>query len=88
MPSLRELRQRAESEPSRSPHARGERSDRPPSAGAVLLAGVGTLIILLGVGLLIGNVTGVFPTFPFAGFIVMTIGGVIAGAAGAGGDDD
>jgi hypothetical protein len=42
----------------------------------------------LGVGLLIGNVTGVFPTFPFAGFIVMTIGGVIAGAAGAGGDDD
>jgi hypothetical protein len=50
--------------------------------------GFGTLILLLGVGLLIGNITGLFPTFPFAGFIVMTVGGVIAGAARVGGDDD
>lgn len=50
-----------------------------PSAGGSLLVGVGGLVCLLGLGLLIGNITGLFPTFPFAGAIVLTIGSVIAG---------
>jgi hypothetical protein len=41
---------------------------------------LGGLIFVVGIGLFIGNVTGIFPTFPFAGFIVMGIGGAIFGA--------
>lgn len=41
---------------------------------------LGGLIFVVGVGLFIGNVTGLFRTFPFAGFIVMGIGGAIVGA--------
>ena len=38
---------------------------------------LGGLIFVVGIGLCIGNMTGIFPTFPFAGFIVMGIGGAI-----------
>jgi hypothetical protein len=38
---------------------------------------LGSVLLIVGIGLLIGNVTGLFPTFPFTGFIVMTIGGAL-----------
>ncbi len=44
------------------------------------LMGVGGLIFVVGVGLFIGNVTGMFISFPFAGYITMAVGGAIAGA--------
>ncbi|HQR08678.1 MAG TPA: hypothetical protein PLN21_17770 [Gemmatales bacterium] len=39
----------------------------------------GSIITIIGFGLLIGNVTGIFRTFPFAGFVVILVGGGIAG---------
>jgi hypothetical protein len=42
---------------------------------------IGTLVILVGIGLFIGNVTGVFPTFSYAGFITMGVGGLIFGGS-------
>jgi hypothetical protein len=43
------------------------RTPPPPSIAALLLTGCGGLVALLGLGLLIGNITGLFPTFLFAG---------------------
>jgi hypothetical protein len=37
----------------------------------------GALLIVVGGGLFIGNMTGILPTFPFAGGTVMFIGGLI-----------
>ena len=37
----------------------------------------GGLIFVVGVGLFIGNVSHMFPTFPLAGWITMLIGGAI-----------
>ena len=34
----------------------------------------GFLLIIIGILLVIGNLSGLFPTFPFAGFITMSIG--------------
>jgi hypothetical protein len=45
-----------------------------------LLRFLGGIMFVVGIGLFIGNRTGAFPTFPFAGFIVMAIGGAIYGA--------
>lgn len=45
--------------------------------GKPLLQFLGTIVFVIGIGLLIGNITRIFPTFPFAGFIVMFIGGAI-----------
>src|SRR5262249_15141305 len=51
---------------------------QPPSPfRAGVLTTLGTLVLLLGLGLLIGNVTRMFPTIPYAGFVLMTIGGAI-----------
>jgi hypothetical protein len=50
-------------------------------AGNALHLLLGVLIFMLGIGLWIGNRTGLFPTFPFAGFIVMAIGSVVLQAA-------
>ena len=44
------------------------------------LMGVGGLIFVVGVGLFAGNITGMFISFPYAGYITMFIGGAIAGA--------
>jgi hypothetical protein len=58
-------------------------SQGPPTrqpAGKAFLAGFGGLVFLLGVGLFLGNTTGLFPTLPFEGFIVMTVGGLLMGA--------
>jgi hypothetical protein len=43
------------------------------------LAILGVIVIGVGIILSIGNRTGAFPTFPFAGFITMTVGGMIVG---------
>jgi hypothetical protein len=50
---------------------------RPEDRAALILQLAGGLLFLAGGGLFMGNVTGLFPTFPFAGFIVMGIGGAI-----------
>jgi hypothetical protein len=39
---------------------------------------ISVMVSIVGVILVIGNLTGLFPTFPFAGFILMLIGGLIA----------
>jgi hypothetical protein len=72
VPSLNELQQRPVVE---------EPAKTEPPLTLVRMAVVfwGGVVSLLGLGLLIGNVTDVFPTFPYAGFLVMAIGGIIAG---------
>ncbi len=37
----------------------------------------GSIIFLFGLFLFCGNITGFFKTFPFAGFITMTLGGAL-----------
>jgi hypothetical protein len=90
VPSLGELRQRGTfANVSRLPPGHQEQPYRlAKPAGAVPLVGCGALIFLLGVGLFIGNITGLFPTLPFAGFIVMMVGSLLfrAGRASGGGD--
>jgi hypothetical protein len=41
------------------------------------LMGVGGLIFVIGCGLFLGNTTGKFVSFPYAGYITMGIGGAI-----------
>lgn len=41
------------------------------------LQALGVLIVIVGFILMVGNMTGIFPTFPFAGFITMFIGGLL-----------
>lgn len=53
-----------------------EQKDREETPGPILRV-FGAVLVVLGVGLLIGNRTGVFPTFPFAGAITMGIGALI-----------
>lgn len=43
----------------------------------------GTLVVLVGFVLLIGNVTGLLRSFPFAGFLGITIGGLISRLGGS-----
>jgi hypothetical protein len=43
------------------------------------LMGVGGIVFVIGVGLFGGNVSGMFVTFPFAGYIGMLVGGGIFG---------
>jgi hypothetical protein len=38
---------------------------------------IGAIILIIGIILLIGNVTGWWPTFPYAGFITMGLGSLI-----------
>jgi hypothetical protein len=40
---------------------------------------LGAFVFLLGIGLFIGNVTGLFRTFPMAGWLTMFLGGGIFG---------
>lgn len=48
---------------------------------------LGSLVFVLGVGRLIGNVTGMFPTIPFAGYVVMAAGGAMVGAGNRASDE-
>ncbi|MEA2707611.1 MAG: hypothetical protein QOF78_212 [Phycisphaerales bacterium] len=43
---------------------------------------VGLLILVLGIGLFIGNISGAFPTFSGAGWITIIVGGAIMRADG------
>ena len=38
---------------------------------------IGAIILFIGIILLIGNVSGWWPTFPYAGFITMGLGGLV-----------
>ena len=96
VPSLRELRQRIQSFASKGPSDLGsELSESPPRRNAVIvlisrgiLFLVGSFVLLAGFALMIGNMSGRFPTFPFAGYITITIGGLLLGAARIGQMDD
>ena len=50
-----------------------------PNSGSVRKV-IGGCVVALGFGLLIGNITGAFPTFPGAGFLVIIIGYAIMGS--------
>jgi hypothetical protein len=50
------------------------------SGGSSVRTVIGGIIIVIGVCLWIGNMTGIFPTFPFAGILTIIIGGAIAGS--------
>ena len=43
---------------------------------------IGLLILIVGIFLFIGNISGMFRTFPGAGWITIAIGGVIMRAGG------
>src|SRR5262245_24384825 len=78
VPPLGELRRRVADDDLPYVPSRGN----PPANLAVraLLTGCGAVVFLLGAGLFLGNITGLFPTLPFAGYLVMTIGGLLLGA--------
>ena len=59
-------------------HAHRERESAP---ARITLSVIGVLLLLAGVVLFVGNRTGAMPTFPFAGFIVMGVGGALVAAA-------
>lgn len=50
------------------------------SGGTPVRQIIGGIIVVVGIGLWIGNMTGVFPTFPFAGILTIIVGSVIAGS--------
>jgi len=50
----------------------------PASSGSSTFAVIGGVVVVVGVLLLLGNVTGIFPTFPLAGFITICIGGWVS----------
>jgi hypothetical protein len=52
------------------------------SRAAAGIAIFGGFLFVVGIGLLIGNRSGLFPTFPFAGFWVMGLGGLMMSAFG------
>jgi hypothetical protein len=60
-----------------------EAPDVPESVSGMLLKLLGGAIFVVGLGLFFGNTTGGFPTFPFAGYIVMGIGALIWGTSEA-----
>jgi hypothetical protein len=62
-----------------------EPADAPPRAATSIsaLSILGTIITIIGVILFIGNITGLLPTFPAAGYLTIIIGGAIAGAGKA-----
>ena len=38
---------------------------------------LGLLVLIVGIGIFIGNVSGAFPTFPGLGWITIAVGGVM-----------
>jgi hypothetical protein len=43
---------------------------------------IGVIVLVAGIALFIGNVSGAFPTFPGLGWITIAIGGVIMRSGG------
>ncbi len=54
--------------------ARARMRTRPPASRGLALLLLGFLVMTIGAGLWAGNVSGLFPTFPFAGYLVMGAG--------------
>jgi len=51
-------------------------------ATGIALWAIGLLVLVLGMGLFVGNITGLAPSVPFAGYIVMGLGsGLLTAAA-------
>ena len=50
-------------------------------AVGIAMWALGLLVMLLGVGLFLGNVTGLAPSVPFAGYVVMGLGSALLTAA-------
>jgi hypothetical protein len=50
-------------------------------AGRVVLKWIGGILWVVGLGLFLGHITGVFATYPFLGCIILIIGGVMWHAA-------
>jgi len=57
-----------------------ETSDAEEGFMGMALKGLGGLIVAVGIFLFCGNIFRFFPTFPFAGYITIAIGGAIFGA--------
>jgi hypothetical protein len=81
VPSLGELRRRVAG--GDMPYVPTQRSPQAPPIVKEFLHICGGCIFLLGAALFIGNVTGLFPTVPFAGYIIMAVGGMVFGAGAA-----
>lgn len=64
--------------------ARHRSAQKKGEAARFLRSFFGAVVFGVGMLLFLGNITGAFPSFPFAGFIVMSIGGAIWGAAETG----
>ena len=47
------------------------------SSASMVFGVIGFLVIVVGVILIIGNMTGLFPTFPFAGYLTTVLGGLL-----------
>lgn len=62
-----------------APQSEPDKTSQSESTAMALLA-VGLVVFVVGLVLLFGNITGVMPTFPLAGFLVTTIGGVLMAA--------
>lgn len=92
VPSLDKLRKRAwviglppdgeeQSDPLPPENKAEVDQSRNPTGATLLLGCCSVVVVLLGLGLLVGNVTGMFPTVPFAGAVVIMLGGAIGAAA-------
>jgi hypothetical protein len=57
--------------------ARGRERVRASDETPPVLVVLGGLLLLVGAALFMGNMTGLFPTFPFAGFLLMGIGATL-----------
>ena len=52
----------------------------PPAKPNVAMQIAGGVVVLVGIALIIGNVTGAAPTFAYAGFLTTLVGGLLVGA--------
>ncbi len=57
------------------------RASSQDSVSGAILAVLGLVFLIGGVALFIGNLSGIFPTFPYAGSITSSIGLALIGAA-------
>lgn len=59
-----------------------EKESKRESRGSFVAQFIGIPIVIIGFLLVIGNITGLFTTFPYAGFIVIILGILIGGVFG------
>jgi hypothetical protein len=81
VPSLGELRQRVTE--GDVPYFPAQAKAPPHPVSKAMRIGCAGLVFLFGVALFIGNKTGLFPTIPYAGYLVMGFGALLIGAAAA-----